>query len=968
MPSRAEMKYLVLFLLFITLSEYSSGQQIQFDKMSISEGLSSNSIYCIFQDSRGVIWIGSLDGLHRYDGYSLKIYKHNTLDPKSLSNNRITLIYEDSRRHLWLYDEFTSAMNRYIPETGEFVHYYLDQLAGGELEVLDSLYEEPNGNIYIKSKLGYQLRYLASKESFEILQKGTRVSNDWNDKPEWRDFLQHFGHYLESVTSSFNTHTIAIRKIFRDSEDRIWIATKYDGLYTATKESSGWQFVGHLHNREDSKLIGSEEVNDVFEDRSNVIWIGTKTDGLYTYSKHKYKFEHLKEVTLPEGSFTLGRVRAIAEDASKNLWISVNDQGLLKANRAKGSGVLYKPDPANAKSLGHRFIRTLWISPDKQLWIGHYDGFSLYHPLSDNFTQYRFASNKQPETRVFDFETGKDKTYWIAGWDVIMNFDKEKNQFTVISRSESKGMDFISENIREVLADDEGELWIAAGEKGLSIYDKQTQRFTTLRANPSDPNSLPSNNIYDVYKDSRKKIWVATADGLCHYDYKSMRFKTYTVHDGLPSNFILGMLEDNHGFLWLSTTKGISKFNPENGTFKNYDVSDGLQSNEFTENAFFKNEEGVMFFGGTNGISIFHPDQAPDNPTPPQAAITNLKVYDKPLAEVESFDTEKINKLLLANEAVLLGPKQRYISVEFVAYHYVNPQKNNYAYMLEGLDEAWTYRDANARFANYTNLEPGNYTFKLKVANSDGVWSDEVIRLPIIIEPSFYTTGWFISLLIVFSLLLGVVTYKRRIEVVKKQQSMKSIQLESELNFLKSQVNPHFLFNTLNNIYALCQVNSRNAAPMVGKVSEMMRYMIYDCNAHVVFLQKEIEYLQNYIDLNLLKTNKKLNVSFQVQGDVSGLKIAPLLLINFLENSFKHGDSYSNGNGFIDTKIIIDGMEMNFIIINSFKEKRNDKQTRQGIGIENVKHRLNLLYPDRYKLRIEKNISTFEVELKLQLD
>jgi ligand-binding sensor domain-containing protein len=962
------MKYLVLLLLFINLNEYSSGQQIQFDKMSISEGLSSNSIYCIFQDSRGVIWIGSLDGLHRYDGYSLKIYKHNTLDPKSLSNNRITSIYEDSRHHLWLYDEFTSAMNRYIPEKGEFVHYYLDQLAGGELEVLDSIYEEPNGNILLKSKLGYQLRYVASKGSFEILGKGPRISDDWNDKPAWRDLLQHFGHYLKSVASSFNTHTIVIRKIFRDSEDRFWIATKFDGLYTATNQNGRWQFVSHIRNRENSKVIPSEEVNDIFEDRYNVIWISTKTDGLYTYSKHKYKFEHLKEVILPEGSYSLGRVRAIAEDASKNLWISVNDQGLLKANRTDGTGVLYKPENGNTKSLGHRFIRTLWISPDKQLWIGHYDGFSLYHPLSDNFTQYHFANNRQHETRVFDFERGKDNTYWIAGWDVIMNFDKEKNQFKVISRSESKGIDFISENIREVLVDDEGELWIAAGEKGISIYDKHAHRFTTLRANPSNPNGLPSNNIYDIYKDSRKNIWVATADGLCSFDYNRMRFKTYTVNDGLPSNFILGMLEDRRGFLWLSTTKGISKFNPSNGTFKNYDVSDGLQSNEFTENAFFKNEEGVMFFGGTNGINIFHPDHAPDNPTPPQAAITNLKVYDKPLAEVESFDTEKINQLLLVNEAVRLGPQQRYISVEFVAYHYVNPQKNSYAYMLEGLDEEWTYRDANARFANYTNLEPGNYTFKLKVANSDGVWSDEVITLPIIVEPPFYTASWFIFLIIASFLLLGLVTYKRRIELVKRQQSMKAMQLESELNFLRSQVNPHFLFNTLNNIYALCQVNSRNAAPMVGKVSEMMRYMIYDCNAHLVLLQKEIEYLQNYIDLNLLKTNKKLNVSFQVKGDVSELKIAPLLLINFLENSFKHGDTHSNDNGFIDAQIIIDGVEMRFIIINSFKEKRTYKGSRQGIGIENVKHRLNLLYPDGHELRIEKNIATFEVQLKLRLN
>jgi LytS/YehU family sensor histidine kinase len=214
----------------------------------------------------------------------------------------------------------------------------------------------------------------------------------------------------------------------------------------------------------------------------------------------------------------------------------------------------------------------------------------------------------------------------------------------------------------------------------------------------------------------------------------------------------------------------------------------------------------------------------------------------------------------------------------------------------------------------------------------------------------------------------SVLAYRWRIAAVKKQQSMKSIQLESELNFLKSQVNPHFLFNTLNNIYALCQVNSRNAAPMVGKVSDMMRYMIYDCNADLVPLQKEIEYLQNYIDLHLLKSHRKLNVVMAVQGQVNGLKIAPLLLINFLENCFKHGDLTVSGQGFIHVELVISGTALLLTMRNSFREKTSAGIDRRGIGLDNVKHRLTLLYPSRHKLRIEKNNGIFEVELKLHLD
>jgi hypothetical protein len=372
-----------------------------------------------------------------------------------------------------------------------------------------------------------------------------------------------------------------------------------------------------------------------------------------------------------------------------------------------------------------------------------------------------------------------------------------------------------------------------------------------------------------------------------------------------------------------------------------------------------------MFFGGINGLNFFHPDRVPENPHAPQVAITTIKVFDKIPSQVELFKENDIKQKLASGSVITLTPEQRSISFEFAAFHYVNPQKNKYAYILEGFDEAWTSRNATARFANYTNLEPGTYTFKVKASNSDGLWSDPV-QLTIIIEQPFYTTNGFILIATMTLLVLGIVVYRWRIANVKKQQSKKSIQLESELNFLKSQVNPHFLFNTLNNIYALCQVNSRNAAPMVGKISEMMRYMIYDCTADLVPLQKELDYLINYIDLNQLKSNRKLNASITVDGNPNGLKIAPLLLINFLENSFKHGDLNLNGDGFIKAHLTIRETELTFSLKNSFRDQPG-KQQSPGIGLENVRHRLSLLYRGRHSLRIEKNNSIFEIQLKLKL-
>ncbi|HTJ52078.1 MAG TPA: two-component regulator propeller domain-containing protein [Cyclobacteriaceae bacterium] len=939
--------------------------------MSIADGLSSNSVYTIFQDSYGVLWFGTIDGLNRYDGYSITVYRHNNLKKSSLSNNRVTLIYEDRQRQLWLYDEFSSTLIRYISAKDEFKTYYLDKVVNNDLETLDSIYEDKSGTLFVQSNTGFNLRYDKEKDRFEALKRdsipGTAIV-DWTKKKEWQKLLTAFNQYLLNSGSTFNTKNIVVNKIFRDSENRYWIATRLDGLYSVTEKNGSFQFTSHLHTSEKFELINSDDIYDIYEDQSNVVWIGTKNNGLYRYSRYKYKFEHIEDIQLSDRTFHLGTLRAITQDADKNIWVGTNDRGLLRIDATKRTGRLFTIDPENIKSVGHRFIRSLWIDSDQNLWIGHYKGFSKYRKSSEDFTQYFPQTDNDEEARVYDFKSGKNNSIWMAGWDLILNFTPGKNQYKMISKSKSPELDFSNENIRDLELDNNQELWIAVGEKGMSLYDKSKKQFSTFHYTPDNSNTLPSNNIFDVFKDSYHNIWLSTADGLCLFNPLKMTFKTYTVNEGLPSNLVYGMMEDKNGNLWFSTTKGIGRLDPSNKTFRNYDISDGLQSNEFSENAFYQNDESTMFFGGINGLTIFHPDSVPDNPNPPKVSITNIRFFDKPHSEVELFDESDIKQKLLNQEEIIITPEYRSISFEFVALHYVNPQKNKYAYMLEGFDETWTYRDANVRFANYTNLEPGSYYFKVKAANSDGVWSKEYTQLKLTIKPPFYATWWFISMSVFIIIVAGIFAYRKRIAMVRKQQSMKSIQLESELNFLKSQVNPHFLFNTLNNIYALCQVNSKNAAPMVGKISEMMRYMIYDCNADLVPLQKEIEYLQNYIDLNQLKSNRKLNASMHIEGNTEGLKIAPLLLINFLENSFKHGDINLNGDGFIRTELIVNNLELFLTIENSFRETHPSSNNQKGIGLENVKHRLSLLYPKRHSLRINKNNRIFEIELKLQLN
>ncbi|WP_333819419.1 ligand-binding sensor domain-containing protein [Ohtaekwangia sp.] len=961
------MKRLLTILLFLLLLQVMHAQDLHFDRMSIAEGLSSNSVYNIFQDSHGMIWLGTLDGLNRFDGYDIHVYKHDKLKTNSLSNNRITHILEDTVHQLWLYDEFSSILNRYDPRSGAFFTYYLDKISGHELEIPDTICINRHG-LYIVSELGYRVQYNAAKDTFEVLNKIDTALLNRQKREANKGLLTAFDQYLQELNSNYTSSNIRIRKILRDSDGRYWIATRFEGLFTAIVQKGRYIFTSHLREQDKYKHINSEEIYDVFEDRSNVIWIGTKNSGVYTYSKFRYKFGNIHDVQIQQKPFAMGTIRAILEDSKGRIWAGTNEQGLLKIEKDHVTATLYKPAPENANSLGHRFVRALWTDAADKLWVGHYTGFSIYREHSDDFEQHKPLGIPSEKMRVYSFKGGANNTVWMAGWDVVLNLDPATNQYTVYSRDSSHVTSFDIENVRELLLDDDRDLWLAVGEKGMTVYNKASGSFTTIRSEPGVANSLPSNNIFDVMRDSNDRIWLATSDGLCEFDPAKKSFTNYTVNEGLPGNLVYGILEDRHGFLWLSTTKGIARFDPKRKIFRNYDESDGLQSNEFTENAFFQNKDGVMMFGGINGITWFHPDFVPDNTIVPEVAITHMKVFDKPLSEVETFDMNELDQRLINQEEITLTSEQRSMSFEFVALHFVNPKKNRYAYMLEGFDHDWIYRNANVRFANYTNLEPGTYYFKVKASNSDGIWNPHPVRLRITIKPPFHATWWFRCASAFCVLLTGIWLYRKRIETVRKEQSLKSIQLETELAFLKSQVNPHFLFNTLNNIYALCQVNSKNAAPMVGKISEMMRYMIYDCTADRVPLQKEIEYLHNYIDLNQLKSARKLNTEFTIEGNPDGLRIVPLLLINFLENSFKHGDIYFNGEGFIQMRVHIEGQELTFSISNSFREKTTLNDTNAGIGLKNVKHRLNLLYAGRHTLRLGKNTRIFEVELKLKLD
>jgi len=313
-------------------------------------------------------------------------------------------------------------------------------------------------------------------------------------------------------------------------------------------------------------------------------------------------------------------------------------------------------------------------------------------------------------------------------------------------------------------ADKNGDLWIGTFDGGVNRLDQKTGVFTRYRHDSQNPQSLNNNAVYSIYAEANGFIWIGTfGSGLNRLDPNTGQAIHYTDRDGLPDNFVKSILPDANGNLWLGTDKGLSRFNPQTGAFKNFTVKDGLLSNQFLSAAYFKNREGRLFFGSEGGVIAFYPDSLKDNPYVPPVVITRFNVFDKPLP---------LPRALSALEEIKLSYRQNFFSFDFVALDYTAPLKNQYAYQLEGFDPDWV-QSGTRHYASYTNVDPGEYVFRVKGSNSDGVWNEQGAAIKIIITPPFWQTWWFRTLAI-FSVLASAFTWHqiriRRVE--EKRQAL----------------------------------------------------------------------------------------------------------------------------------------------------------------------------------------------------
>jgi len=770
---------------------------IRFDHITVEDGLSQNGAFAILQDSDGFMWFGTQDGLDKYDGQSFTAYRHDPDNANSPSDNWIWALHEDQSGTLWI-GTLNGGLNRYDRETGTFTHYQNDPDNPQSLshnEVL-AIYEDSDSFLWIGTRVGLDrfdnetesfthypqitdavhaihqtqdgLLWVGTEgggfnrfnletesitqflnnandpqslidnniwtiyeDSFDILWLGTDAGLERFDR-ESGTFNHHQNNPADPQSLSFNS----IRTIYEDPWGALWIGTDGGGLDRFDRETEA--FSHFQYDPGDPDSLSHYSVYDLFQDQEGVLWIGTYGGGIdklfwgsldYAYFKHN----HNKPNSLSDND-----IRGIYEDQSGMLWVGTNG-GLNRFDRKTGQWHHYQHDPDDPFSISSNVVGDVLEDRDGLLWVGTMDhGLNRYDPETEHFTRYQNDPN-DPTSLRGSFISGiiqdRQGILWIGSMDGGLNsYDPESGYFTHYLSDANDPDSIYSDNIFTIYEDHQGWLWIGTFGDGLNRYDRANNKFTNYQTDPNDSSSLNNNLVTSILEDSEGTLWIGTAGGLNKFDRETETFTHYREKDGLPNDLIVGILEDEGGNLWLSTNHGLSTFNPQTETFTNFDVNDGLQSNEFNGIAYHKSNSGEVFFGGIRGLNAFYPDRIQENNLyVPEVALTRLTQG--------SEDIELDQPINYLTEMTLYWP-DNYFEFEFAALSFAQPDKNQYAYILEGLDDNWN-EIGTRNYGKYTHLPGGTYTLRLKGSNNDGVWNETGTAIEITIVPPFWETWVF---------------------------------------------------------------------------------------------------------------------------------------------------------------------------------------------------------------------------------
>jgi signal transduction histidine kinase/CheY-like chemotaxis protein len=551
---------------------------------------------------------------------------------------------------------------------------------------------------------------------------------------------------------------------------QLWVGTENTGLFIYDYKSKS--FVNYKNDLNDAASLSNNSIRSIYKDDTGNMWLGTYAAGVEFLPKVGDKFMHYKNISGHEGGLNSNIVKAIYEDRDGNRWLATDGGGINYFDKKEDRLHYLENYPGNTNTISSNTSHCILALNEDTLAFGHHrGGFDLYSKKLRKFTHF-LPDAENPNTvshiTVSSLHKDKEGNLWIGTWRGGLDcFNLKTKQFKHYKHDEHDPHSISSNLVYTIKEDEKGGLWLGT-EAGVELFDRKTGRFHHYLCDTTGSEKITSNSVYCIHIDKKNNVWAGTlGGGLNLLDKTTGTFTTFKDKDGLPNNIIEGILEDARGNLWISTNKGISKFNPEQKSFRNYGIEDGLQGNEFKRNSFFKHANGKMFFGGINGYNVFHPDSIKDNPIIPKVILTDFQIFNRSVEvgdenSILPEDVSEIGEIKLAHHHTAF-------TFKFAALNYIHPDKNQYAYKLEGFDKNWNYVGTEKK-ATYTNLDPGTYVFRVKACNNDGVWNENGASINLIITPPYWQTWWFRTLSIFFVVGCFVAFFRLRINAVKAQK------------------------------------------------------------------------------------------------------------------------------------------------------------------------------------------------------
>lgn len=832
-------KTITYFLLLFSIVHTHATNSFFFENISIERGLSSRTVFSITQDQTGFLWVGTIDGLNRFDGYNFKVFKKDPFNKNSLSNSTINCCYKTKDNTLWFGTD--KGLNIYNPTNETFSIPKPKNDNNGELATqrIRVLYEDTKNNLWVGTQNGL-FKYNRKENVIEPFlfkqanknghlniirsiyedEEGSMWIGTFDGLFKLNPLQKNSEHFILKHKNSSGLPNNLITYICGSNNDPtfLWVGTetglckfnkadysfeifhaddKRTGLSNSTikhiEPLNRFEFLlatdyglnlfdtrtntarAFFHNKYDNLSISDNVVWDIYKDSSGIVWFATH-NGIAKHNTHRKNFEiNTVDITVGEAI-----INSIATDPDNDLWFATFD-GIIHKNPATNKTNQYLFD---SKLSTNKYSKRIYVDKKGNLWAGTNNGLIYWNRKKQKFERVIIKDAPLLLKYIFSITEDEYGNIWTNVNNGLCKISPNWNQSGELSNFSYKVI-FVDDKIIQnqnseiscIYSDQKGIIWFGISNEGLYNYDVTKDKISHFHFDPGNPNSINSNSIISIFSDINHTVYVITDRGLCKYNTQSNNFSEIHV-DSYYRYSLQNGIADQQGNIWLTSFLHLLYYNAKNQTTISFDFTHELRNKGFVTNSIFKDKNGKIYLGGYDRYVTFIPEKITSSVIDSivkPALITNISVFEQDVTW-----EKKSNRHINPVETVTLKYNQNFVKIQFSLLDYSSPSNNKYAYLLEGVDKQWIYTSGSQNYASYSNLPTGKYTFQLKAANPDGFWSKDTTQLKVVITPPWWLSWWAYSIYIAAIILLLFFIYKTAHARFILAQQLKREKLERE--------------------------------------------------------------------------------------------------------------------------------------------------------------------------------------------